>query len=443
MSQCRSSFARLCARRAELASVNVDELLSKHDLSRTRFDDVDAKIPWPFFAELLDKLEVALGGARCMEQFGAELGAAHPLFGLLAKLHFSLDELQCTVAEQWVPNVFSGVLQTLVNRQLDGAVRITVSLARDVRPSYSFWTLLLGLFRPLPRFFDQTDSLIEVEMAERFAEYLVIFPDSSTSETTYGHEIRRSVREHLLKELITYEELCELPTPDLRSSVFERRVEAAENKVNADPTWESNALQSLKSDMLERLRVDKLALYELVSARSRQVARVGEAIDKARLRRILWLNGTAVGGIEVPRPSEGGHASVSSLLDEHIDSFAYRFAQLQNRVSFGVGDGRLVQSDALRGDPTTIDAPPSSRGRVARAARDGRLSELTAQWKLTERQRAVLALLVEGLGNKELAARLGCSVGTVENHVTRLLKSAQVDGRAALTALFWRTRASS
>jgi DNA-binding NarL/FixJ family response regulator len=52
----------------------------------------------------------------------------------------------------------------------------------------------------------------------------------------------------------------------------------------------------------------------------------------------------------------------------------------------------------------------------------------------------VLALLVDGLGNREIAARLGCSIGTIENHVTKLLKRAAVDNRAALTARFWKTQ---
>jgi DNA-binding NarL/FixJ family response regulator len=48
-----------------------------------------------------------------------------------------------------------------------------------------------------------------------------------------------------------------------------------------------------------------------------------------------------------------------------------------------------------------------------------------------------MALLIEGLANKEIAMRLGCSVGTIENHVTCILKRAHVTSRAALTAAFW------
>jgi DNA-binding NarL/FixJ family response regulator len=68
------------------------------------------------------------------------------------------------------------------------------------------------------------------------------------------------------------------------------------------------------------------------------------------------------------------------------------------------------------------------------------LRELTEEWQLSARQRSVLALLVDGLGNREIAVRLGCTIGTIENHVTKLLKRATVDNRAALTATFWKTQ---
>lgn len=71
-----------------------------------------------------------------------------------------------------------------------------------------------------------------------------------------------------------------------------------------------------------------------------------------------------------------------------------------------------------------------------------KLDEAVAAWELTARQRQVLALVIEGLANKEIAARLECSVGTVENHLTALYRQARVDSRAALAAKFWGTRNS-
>lgn len=58
----------------------------------------------------------------------------------------------------------------------------------------------------------------------------------------------------------------------------------------------------------------------------------------------------------------------------------------------------------------------------------------TARWQLTPRQKAVLTELAAGNANRNIAARLGISVRTVEIHVTALLEKAQVENRTELIA---------
>lgn len=59
-----------------------------------------------------------------------------------------------------------------------------------------------------------------------------------------------------------------------------------------------------------------------------------------------------------------------------------------------------------------------------------------AQFGLTERQAEVLALLTRGLSNREIAARLELSEGTVKIHVTAILKALGVASRTqALVAV--------
>jgi DNA-binding NarL/FixJ family response regulator len=58
-------------------------------------------------------------------------------------------------------------------------------------------------------------------------------------------------------------------------------------------------------------------------------------------------------------------------------------------------------------------------------------------WRLTPRQTAVLSLLVQGLANKEIAARLDCSRRTVEAHISLLLAKARLQARAELIVQFW------
>ena len=54
---------------------------------------------------------------------------------------------------------------------------------------------------------------------------------------------------------------------------------------------------------------------------------------------------------------------------------------------------------------------------------------------LTERERAVLRLMVEGLNNAEIAERLGLSLSTVKYHVSNILGKLQVDSRVAAVSL--------
>lgn len=65
------------------------------------------------------------------------------------------------------------------------------------------------------------------------------------------------------------------------------------------------------------------------------------------------------------------------------------------------------------------------------------LAHAVGQWSLTPKQHQVLELLLRGLSNKEIARELHCVKGTVELHVTALLRKAQVDSRGRLFARFW------
>jgi NarL family two-component system response regulator LiaR len=55
--------------------------------------------------------------------------------------------------------------------------------------------------------------------------------------------------------------------------------------------------------------------------------------------------------------------------------------------------------------------------------------ESTPDYELTPRERDVLALLVEGLTNQEIAGRLGISRSTVKVHVSNILSKLDVSSR--------------
>jgi DNA-binding CsgD family transcriptional regulator len=66
-----------------------------------------------------------------------------------------------------------------------------------------------------------------------------------------------------------------------------------------------------------------------------------------------------------------------------------------------------------------------------------RLHAAAEAWQLTTRQREILASVVDGSSNKEVALALACAENTVELHVTQILKKAGVTSRARLIAHYW------
>jgi DNA-binding CsgD family transcriptional regulator len=82
-------------------------------------------------------------------------------------------------------------------------------------------------------------------------------------------------------------------------------------------------------------------------------------------------------------------------------------------------------------------------GTIGRRASDdakriaNRLDELKRSHDLKPRQIEVLARIVRGLSNKEIASDLDCAENTVEYHLTQLLRRTATSGRTQLTAWFW------
>ena len=82
---------------------------------------------------------------------------------------------------------------------------------------------------------------------------------------------------------------------------------------------------------------------------------------------------------------------------------------------------------------------PADLRPTERASREtaSRLRAVTAAHCLTARQGRILFLVVSGLSNKEIAARLRCSEVTVETQMTTLLRRTRSSSRAVLVARFW------
>lgn len=113
------------------------------------------------------------------------------------------------------------------------------------------------------------------------------------------------------------------------------------------------------------------------------------------------------------------------------------------------GVGVLVVSAFLEPELACLLREMGVKGAVSKTAAPGELIEAVEAVSrgreafppaayLTPREREVLALLAEGLGNAEIAGRLGISVKTVEGHIERLKGKLGCPSTTALRALAMR-----
>src|SRR6516164_9179049 len=100
---------------------------------------------------------------------------------------------------------------------------------------------------------------------------------------------------------------------------------------------------------------------------------------------------------------------------------------------------RAALAAALRASPAfeVVGAADAELVIVAREAPQSRdasrtgttVRETTAAPVLTQREREILALLADGLGNKQIAAGLGISTNTVKTHLELLFDKLDVSSR--------------
>ena len=106
--------------------------------------------------------------------------------------------------------------------------------------------------------------------------------------------------------------------------------------------------------------------------------------------------------VSIVAASESLRASLAQALGDHADF----------EVVDSDADVVLVAREAPTRRPVS---PEESRG-------------------LSARERQVLALLADGLGNKQIAARLGISTNTVKTHLEMLFEKLGVSSRAEAVA---------
>lgn len=127
--------------------------------------------------------------------------------------------------------------------------------------------------------------------------------------------------------------------------------------------------------------------------------------------------------IAIVARSEALRSALAEALGEHAE--------------FDVVDAAATRSELHRGAEVVLVAERST-GEDGREEHLGLgAGDVAAQpgMLLTAREREVLQLLADGLGNKQIAVRLGISTSTVKTHVEELFERLDVASRAEAVAV--------
>ncbi len=142
--------------------------------------------------------------------------------------------------------------------------------------------------------------------------------------------------------------------------------------------------------------------------------------------RLQWLQELALSAPGLPVLVVTGHPSLRTAIDAvRLPVVAYLVKPVAARELL------LEVAKAVK-----QRAPPVGPG-GGDTRLDARLELHRERWRLTQRQADVLACVAKGASNKEIAEQLGCSLRTVELHVSNLLRRSGHASRAALMARFW------
>ena len=186
---------------------------------------------------------------------------------------------------------------------------------------------------------------------------------------------------------------------------------------------------------------------EPLSGRERHILARLLAPLRRRLR-IERMMGEAQPGMPALMAALEAVASPSFLVTacgniEHANLVGRRaLDQHPNAVRTEVHD-HLAANAHRRGKPHIQVRVPGGMARYVVVLRDepwreaARMSAAARAWRLSARQIEVLAHLVRGDANKDIAVKLGVSPRTVEIHASAILRKAGADSRTHLARLVW------
>jgi two-component system nitrate/nitrite response regulator NarL len=117
--------------------------------------------------------------------------------------------------------------------------------------------------------------------------------------------------------------------------------------------------------------------------------------------------------------------------EEHVRRLVH--AGVQGYVLKNTSPDELVRAIETVNAGDTFFSAEVARIALNQYVADHGQVELAPISRLTEREREVLALIAEGLSNKEVASKLGIGVRTIETHRERIMRKLNIHNAAGLT----------
>lgn len=368
------------------------------------------RVPWTDFVHMLRGLCAALGGLEAMEKAGelapklsADLRACATLF------ETPLEFLKFNVSN-WVPAhvpVLSFELSEVAVRK--AVVTMKVAPAHEDSPEYA--RFLTGNFRSAPaHLFDLAPAKVQPKYAPHCMRWDVELP-ALTPSTPRLRKGRAPVDGELADTLCRA--LQELATAaralSQQAAAYAHHRRRLEGVAQLGDALCSTADRAQRASMIAAALCSfgGCARVELVHADGTTTS-AGEAPAEAkRLSRELKIGDRHVGELRM-------------WVSDHEEDLTLVIERMRPWAAMAITSGV-----ALKGFEPEGDGFPRKFERAG------------ALWDLTDRQRQVLALLVRGKSNKEIASELQCAERTVEIHVTHLLRKSGAVSRAMVTARFW------
>jgi DNA-binding CsgD family transcriptional regulator len=362
------------------------------------------RVDWDDFTVWCDRIAELAGGREGMDALLDDILGNSRFLGIAANQFISVRHLyvygMIRVARAMYNHLGIGAAVLP-----DGRVRLEQNTPRTHRGSLVIAYNNVTAFRLYPRLMGLPPATVSAEITAHHQVYLITPPEEGTRTTRLKRllgsrlndllhgEARAAIRRPLSNDLDL--PLIEGALMEGIAPVGRRLVEQSD----LDALWREFACVAR-----DRLCAHRVALW----VRRRDdvpfelVGETGSAGELPVCLRPLVCAGREVGRIEIDSCTV---LDVPSELDA------------------------LLPWLALAAERCILKVAPS-RARVD-------VAETARQRGLTPRQEQVLALLVEGASNKDVASALGNSVHTVELHVSELLRKSRCPSRGALIARAW------